>query len=105
MNDTPDPLNDLFCSDRCHDGEYDGPYAAIGRGTQQRVWPTYPDENTLYSAQFNEMDNTHNMITNNRIMTEECDTDGANACCDAMCKIITDPAGCTCTHFYIGIWH
>jgi len=45
------------------------------------------------------------MITNNRIAVEECDTAGANDCCDANCKIITDPAGCTCTHFYIGIWH
>jgi len=29
--DLPDPDNDLFCSDRCHDGEYDGPYPEIGR--------------------------------------------------------------------------
>lgn len=33
-------------------------------------------------------------------MSEDCDTNGANDCCDSMCKIV---AGCTCTHFYIGI--
>lgn len=35
-------------------------------------------------------------------MEEECDTDGDLTCCDRMCKIVD---GCTCTHFYIGIWH
>jgi hypothetical protein len=33
-------------------------------------------------------------------MSEDCDTNGPNECCDAMCKIV---AGCTCTHYYIGI--
>lgn len=32
-NDYTDPNNNLLCSDRCHDGEYDGPYADMGRGT------------------------------------------------------------------------
>lgn len=35
-------------------------------------------------------------------MSEECDTNGDLTCCDRMCKIISP---CTCTHFYIGIWH
>lgn len=38
-------------------------------------------------------------------MEEECDTNSPSEgddCCDRMCKIKT---GCTCTHFYIGIWH
>ena len=26
-------VSGLLCSDRCHDGEYDGPYAVMGRPT------------------------------------------------------------------------
>lgn len=29
----------LMCSDRCHDGEYDGPYVAMDRAVAQRSWP------------------------------------------------------------------
>lgn len=47
-------------------------------------------------------DSTITQWTNTRLMEEECDTDGDLTCCDRMCKIVTD---CTCTHFYIGIWH
>lgn len=35
-------------------------------------------------------------------MTEDCDTNGDLTCCTELCKI---RPGCTCTHFYIGIWH
>lgn len=42
------------------------------------------------------------MMTNTRLAPEECDTNGNTTCCDVMCKIVS---GCTCTHFYIGIWH
>lgn len=35
-------------------------------------------------------------------MSEECDTNGDLTCCNRMCQIVD---GCTCTHFYIGIWH
>jgi len=48
---------------------------------------------------YNYYDSTYGW-TNQRIMSEDCDTNGANACCDSMCKIV---AGCTCTHYYTGI--
>lgn len=40
------------------------------------------------------------MYTNQRVMTEDCDTNGDLSCCDRMGKIIN---GCSCTHFYIGL--
>lgn len=32
-NDYTDPNNNLLCTDRCHDGEFDGPYPGVNRGT------------------------------------------------------------------------
>lgn len=96
----------MLCSDRVHDGEYDGPYSVMGRGTDQMSWP-YRNETTISRASYdntyyNTWDTTHSMWTNGRVMTEECDTNGDLTCCDRMGKIVS---GCTCTHFYIGIWH
>jgi len=101
-NDYVDPNNNLLCSDRCHDGEYDGPYSDMGRGTSQYSWPYRNETFDRLSNSFNTWDSTYSMWTNLRVMTEECDTDGDLTCCDRMCKIVD---GCTCTHFYIGIWH
>ena len=42
------------------------------------------------------------MTTNQRVLTEDCDTNGDLTCCDRMGKIVT---GCTCTHFFIGMRH
>lgn len=97
----------LLCSDRCHDGEYDGPYTEVGRELSQLSWP-YRNEtfdrksNSFTNNEYNVWDTTAEEWTNTRLMEEECDTDGDLTCCDRMCKMI---AGCTCTHFYIGIWH
>jgi len=115
-NDYTDPVDNLLCSDRCHDGEYDGPYSAMNRPLSQRSWPyrTNSAEGlaglTRLSAStdnsgnyiYNTWDSSNAMWTNNRLMEEECDTNGDLTCCDRMCKIVS---GCTCTHFYIGIWH
>jgi len=101
-NDYTDTNHNLLCSDRCHDGEYDGPYTGVNRGTSQYSWDYRNESFPRVSNSYNEWDSTHSMWTNKRVMTEECDTDGDLTCCDRMCKIV---AGCTCTHFYIGIWH
>ena len=95
-------VSGLLCSDRCHDGEMDGPDTAMGRATDQYSWPYRNESFARVSNSYNTWDSTNNQWTNLRVMSEECDTNGDLTCCDRMCKIVT---GCTCTHFYIGIWH
>ena len=34
-----DGRSGLLCTDRCHDGEYDGKYTQVGRDIDQRSWP------------------------------------------------------------------
>lgn len=80
-NDGPN----LLCSDRCHDGEYDGPYATMGRSTDQVSWSYRNETFDRESINYNYYDNGHGMWTNQRMMSEQCDTDGDLTCCDRMC--------------------
>lgn len=116
-----------MCSDRCHDGEFDGPYAHVGRPISQRSWPfhandplnrdqtssrksntadtedgTANDEVAGSYHKYNTWDSSNNQWTNTRLPDEQCDTMNDTTCCDRNCQIVS---GCTCTHFYIGIWH
>lgn len=81
----------LLCSDRCQDGEYDGPYAVMGRATDQMSWPYRNTTSnglgttTRDSEQYNEWDDANGQWTNTRLMSEECDTNGDLTCCNRMC--------------------
>ena len=67
----------LLCTDRCHDGVFDGVDPLIGRLTVPK------SSDNLISAAFN------TETTNKRIADEECDTGiDKHEGCDDMCRIL-----------------
>jgi hypothetical protein len=101
---------DLRCTDRCHNGEYDGSYPQAGRYQDYKSFSsaTLQPAVTGYSKRMSEDSALYNYAkyvngwTTYRLFSEECDTGvpGGDACCNKYCRIVS---GCTCTHYMLGI--